>query len=244
MPRRSPTRCSSGCALRNSSTAGSRPSTRAACSTPGCRALRVAPRPGPGSGAGADRPMPDRSAWLDRTREDALEPALPICDPHHHLWEHPGSRYLLPEFLADLAGGHRVVSTVYVECAQWYRTDGPEAERPVGETEFVERIAAARAGEAPRIAAGIVGFADLTLGAAVGPVLEAHLAASGRFRGVRYASAWDPGPGIRPAHTRPPPGLLGDPAFRAGFARLAPLGLSFDAWLYHTQFGELADLAR
>lgn len=188
--------------------------------------------------------MPDRSAWLDRTREDALEPALPICDPHHHLWEHPGSRYLLPEFLADLAGGHRVVSTVYVECAQWYRTDGPEAERPVGETEFVERIAAARAGEAPRIAAGIVGFADLTLGAAVGPVLEAHLAASGRFRGVRYASAWDPGPGIRPAHTRPPPGLLGDPAFRAGFARLAPLGLSFDAWLYHTQFGELADLAR
>ena len=96
--------------------------------------------------------MPDRSAWLDRTREDALEPALPICDPHHHLWEHPGSRYLLPEFLADLAGGHRVVSTVYVECAQWYRTDGPEAERPVGETEFVERIAAARAGEAPRVA--------------------------------------------------------------------------------------------
>jgi hypothetical protein len=31
---------------------------------------------------------------------------------------------------------------------------------------------------------------------------------------------------------------------RAGFARLGPLDLSFDAWKYHTQLGELVDLAR
>ncbi len=188
--------------------------------------------------------MAGREEWLGLTREDALEPALPVCDPHHHLWEHPGSRYLLPEFLADLAGGHAVASTVYVECAQWYRPGGPEALRPVGETEFIERVASARGGEAPEVAAGIVGFADLALGAAVEPVLEAHLAASERFRGVRHATAWDPSPEIRPVHTHPPQGLLGDAGFRAGFARLAPLGLSFDAWLYHTQFDELASLAR
>lgn len=189
--------------------------------------------------------MPDRTAWLDRTREPALEPGLPICDPHHHLWEHPGSRYLMEEFLHDVDSGHRIVKTVYVECVQHYRAGGPEALRPVGETEFVHRLAAAHEREtgARRIAAGIVGFADLTLGPAVMPVLEAHVGASDRFRGVRYASAWDASPEIREAHTHPPAGLLRDPAFRAGFACLARLGLSFDAWLYHTQFDELAELA-
>jgi len=191
-------------------------------------------------------PMPDRTAWLDRTREGALEPELPICDPHHHLWEHPGSRYLLDEFLHDVGSGHRIVSTVHVECVQHYRSTGPVALQPVGETEFVHRATASHQDEAggARVAAGIVGFADLTLGQAVMPVLRAHLDASSRFRGVRYASAWDASPEIRVAHTHPPPGLLRDPAFLAGFACLARLGLSFDAWLYHTQFGELAELAR
>lgn len=190
--------------------------------------------------------MPDRTTWLDRTREPALEPELPICDPHHHLWEHPGSRYLLEEFVQDAGSGHRIVATVYVECVQRYRSDGPVALRPVGETEFVHRLTAPHQDEAGamRIAAGIVGFADLTMGAAVMPVLEAHLAASDRFRGVRYASAWDASPEIRQAHTHPPPGLLREPAFREGFACLARLGLSFDAWLYHAQLGELAELAR
>ena len=190
--------------------------------------------------------MPDRTEWLDRTREAALEPELPVCDPHHHLWEHPDSRYLLDEFLQDADSGHRIVSTVYVECLQHYRTGGPHELRPVGETEYVQRVAESheRAGGGRRIAAGIVGFADLTLGAAVAPVLEAHLEASDRFRGVRYASAWDASPDIRATHTHPRPGLLREPAFRAGFARLARLGLSFDAWLYHAQFAELAELAR
>jgi predicted TIM-barrel fold metal-dependent hydrolase len=190
--------------------------------------------------------MPDRTEWLDRTREAALEPDLPICDPHHHFWEHPDSRYLLDEYLSDIGSGHRVVATVHVECVQHYRSTGPVELRPVGETEYVHRVTASHQDEAcgARIAAGIVGFADLTLGPRVLPVLRAHLAASDRCRGIRHVSAWDASPEIRVAHTHPPPGLLRDPAFRAGFACLARLGLTFDAWLYHAQFGELAELAR
>jgi L-fuconolactonase len=183
-------------------------------------------------------------AWRALTVESALEPDLPICDPHHHLWEYPGSRYLAGEFLGEV-GGHRVTHTVCVECLQHYRTDGPEALRPVGETEFVERIAAGteRAPGAPQLAAGIVAFADLTLGDSVERVLRAHLEASDRVRGVRYATAWDASDRIRPAHTHPPPGLMNEVRFRTGFAHLARLGLCFDAWLYHTQFGELVELA-
>ena len=47
--------------------------------------------------------------WLGQVQEEILEPALPICDPHHHLWDHPGSRYLLDELLADTGSGHNVV---------------------------------------------------------------------------------------------------------------------------------------
>jgi predicted TIM-barrel fold metal-dependent hydrolase len=185
--------------------------------------------------------------WLAQVKEPILDPDLPICDPHHHLWDHPGSRYLLDELLADARSGHNVVSTVFVECASMYRADGPEALRPVGETEFVNGIAAmtASGGYGPfRACAGIVSFAVLTLGAAVGPVLDAHMQASSRFRGIRHVAAWDPDPRIRRSHTNPPPHLLLDPVFREGFAELGRRGLSFDAWLYHPQIPELTDLAR
>jgi predicted TIM-barrel fold metal-dependent hydrolase len=188
----------------------------------------------------------DRDSWLARTAEEAIDPGLPVCDPHHHLWDLPQSRYLLDELIGDITGGHRVTSTVFVECNQRYRPDGPPVLRPVGETDFVERLVAAHQGGecTTRIAAGIVGFADLTLGAGVQAALEAHLQSSSRFRGIRYASAWDPSGQIRPAHTHPPPGLLLDRRFRQGFACLGGLDLTFDAWLYHRQFPELADLAR
>jgi predicted TIM-barrel fold metal-dependent hydrolase len=184
--------------------------------------------------------------WLARTTEAALEPELPICDPHHHLWEFPTGRYLRDEFLHDIERGHHILETVYIECVQHYRREGPSTLQPVGETEYIESVAAAdeRVWGRPRIAAGIVGFADLTLGAAVQPVLEAHVAASTRFRGIRYATGWDASPEIRSSHTNPPPGLLRDAAFRAGFACLARLRLTFDAWLYYPQFAELAELAR
>jgi len=185
--------------------------------------------------------------WLAQVREPIVDPAQRICDPHHHLWDHPGSRYLLDELLADVTSGHNVVSTVFVECASMYRADGPEALRPVGETEFVNGIAAmtASGGYGPfRACAGIVSFADLTIGTGVGPVLDAHLQASSRFRGIRHAAGWDADYRVRNSHTNPPPRLLMDPAFRKGFAELGKRGLSFDAWLYHPQIAELTDLAR
>jgi predicted TIM-barrel fold metal-dependent hydrolase len=179
--------------------------------------------------------------------EEILEPQRPICDPHHHLWDHPGRRYLIDELLADTGSGHNVVATVFVECMSMYRASGPPEMRPVGETEFVNGVAAMSASGgfgSTRVAAGIVSFADLALGERIGAVLDAHLAASPRFRGIRHAAGWDASDQIRNSHTNPPPGLYADPRFRRGFAELAPRGLSFDAWLYHPQLPELTDLAK
>ena len=51
------------------------------------------------------QPSPSNKAWLDLTVEETLEPELPICDPHHHLWEfrheRVAHRYLLNELLED-----------------------------------------------------------------------------------------------------------------------------------------------
>lgn len=192
--------------------------------------------------------MAGNPEWLAQVTEAALEPALPIIDPHHHLWDHPGSRYQLDELMADIGEGHNIRATVFVECKSMYRADGPDAMKPVGETEYVNGIAAQSAsgqyGET-RVAAAIVGFADLRLGRAVDDVLEAHMArAPERFRGIRHASAFDDSPDVRASHTLPPKGLLGLPAFREGFKRLGAYNLSFDAWLYHRQIPELTALAR
>jgi len=190
--------------------------------------------------------MIDREAWLAQTVEEAVEPGLLICDPHHHIWDYPGSRYLIEEFVADIEGGHRVVKTVFVECKQFYHSEGPEEFHPVGETEYVDAVAGpVQAGPGVcEVAAGIVGFADLSLGSGVQVVLDAHREASKRFRGVRHASAWDESDRVHNAHTNPPPGLLGNPVFRQGLACLEKLGLSYDAWLYHPQIPELTELAR
>jgi L-fuconolactonase len=185
--------------------------------------------------------------WLAQQREDILEPALPIVDPHHHLWERRNHRYLLRDLLADTGSGHNVVSTVFVECVAMYRPEAPVEFRPIGETEFVNGVAAMSASGfygSTRTCAGIVGFADLSRGEWVKPVLEAHMRASGRFRGIRHAAGWDASDAVGKSHTNPPPGLYRDATFRQGFAQLAPLNLSFDAWLYHTQLSDLTSLAR
>ncbi len=154
---------------------------------------------------------------------------------------------MLEELVAD-AEGHRVQKTVFVECMSMYNVDLPESLRPVGETEFVQGIAAQSASGQygpMRAAAGIVGFADLCLGEAVDEVLEAHMRASpSRFRGIRHASGWHASDAIRNSHTRPHAGLLLEATFRRGFACLEKRGLSFDTWLYHPQLHELLDLAR
>src|SRR5262245_3076261 len=186
-----------------------------------------------------------KDKWLAQRIEPVLDPALPIIDPHHHLWEREGmTRYLLADLHDDTGAGHRVEATVFIECAWGYRADGPEELRPVGETETVAAIAATSAAHGAEIR-GIVSFADMRLGDAVEDVLHAHGAAgTGRFRGVRHATAFDEDRRIRRTHTRPTAGLMGDEAFRRGVTRLAALDLSFDAWLYHPQIPELTALAR
>jgi len=183
-------------------------------------------------------------AWLARLQEDIIEPDLPIVDPHHHLWELAGG-YLLDDLLADLKSGHNVVSTVYAQCGYAYRKAGPEAFKPVGETEFVASVAdeAARRGEKVRVCEGIIGFADL-LDQQLDAVLDAHIeAAGGRFRAIRHIVARHE-EFLASLLTPPPLHLLDDAAFRKGASRLQQRGLVFDAWLYHTQIVELAAMAR
>lgn len=185
--------------------------------------------------------------WLALTVEEVLEPELEICDPHHHLWPEPTERYPryeLEDLRLDTGSGHNVVDTVFIDCAASYRPDGPVALRPVGETEFVaERAARSEQTPGARIA-GIVGHADLTLGAAVGEVLEAHVAAAGgRFRGVRHVGAWDASDAIAVSHTNPPPHLYAHDDFRSGLSILGSMGLSFEAWQYHPQLEDVVALA-
>ena len=192
--------------------------------------------------------LPVRQDWLDRRKEPILEPDLPIVDPHHHLWDRPGWRYLLDELLADTASGHNILATVFVQARAMTRAAGPVEMRPVGETEFVNGVAAMSASGIygkTRHCAGIVGHADLTLGSRLEPVLAAHIRAGGdRFRGIRHITAWDADSSIRNPAYGPPRGLLGDKNFREGFTVLGRFGLSFDAWLYHPQIDQVRDLAR
>ena len=191
--------------------------------------------------------------WLALTQEPALEPEIPICDPHHHFWDFraariPHQRYLLHELVSDISSGHNVRSTVFVEARAMYRADGPEEMRPVGEVEFVQGLAAASAsglyGPA-RAAAAIVGHADLTLGERVQPVLEALQAASpNRFRGIRHSVTWDPHPEVENTAAHKMEGQLGSKDFRAGARVLARMGLSLEGWLFFPQLSELADFSR
>jgi predicted TIM-barrel fold metal-dependent hydrolase len=203
------------------------------------------------------------------TAEAILEPDLPIVDPHHHLWdrrsfsEDPTApvkhgfehvtrlapRYMFEELLADATSGHNVIATVFVDCGAFYKADGPEAYRSVGETEFVNGVAARSASGVYgdfRACAGIVGNVDLEAnGSGAAAILEAHVAAGGgRFRGIRNGAAYDPDPGVLGPLARFPPGLYRSARFRQGYATLAPLGLSFDAWLLEPQLPDVIDLAR
>lgn len=190
-----------------------------------------------------------REDWLAKApAEAALEPELEIIDTHHHLWDRGGHRYFLDEFLADTRTGHNIVASVFVECHSMYRAKGPEEMRPVGETEFVTGIAAMSDSGmygATRVAAGIVGFADLTLGDRVAAVLEAHVrAGGGRFKGIRHSAAWDADPVIGNSRTASGLGLMAQSSFREGFTRLTAMGLSLDAWVFHPQLRDVIDLAR
>lgn len=196
--------------------------------------------------------MADRDQWLASTPERAIEPELPIIDTHHHLWDFPDDRYsdvrryLVPELAAD-AAGQNIRQTVFVETGAFYKNSGPVAFRPTGEVEFAQGQAAQGAsgdyGDV-QVSAGIVGTADLRMGDDVVPVLEALMAASPqRFRGIRQRAAW----ADTSIFPQPPEWmeerLLASPAFRAGFKYLNRYAMTFDAWVFHPQLADVADLA-
>jgi L-fuconolactonase len=176
--------------------------------------------------------------------EVVVDPLVPVCDGHHHLWRKrvEGPPYLLQDLRADTGSGHQVVRTVFVECHAEYRTGGPEQFRPVGETEFVAAAADESAAGAGAEIAAIVAAADLCLGDAVEEVIQAHeKAGRGRFRGIRYTTAHDPYPMNNSADRA---GIMGEESFRRGVRRLGELGHSYDAFCFHPQLAELRDLSQ
>jgi L-fuconolactonase len=188
--------------------------------------------------------------------EAAIDPDLPVIDTHHHLFDRGSevvvhvtrrSRYLIDDYLEGL-GGHNVIATVAVEAHSMYRSDGPVALRPVGETEFLNGQAAMAASGAYgrcRVLAGIVSYADLRIGDGAREVLEAHVAAAPRrFVGIRQAALWDEDPTILGDMFGVGAQLYARDDFRRGFACLAALGLSFDAFCLAPQLPDIADLAR
>jgi L-fuconolactonase len=184
--------------------------------------------------------------WLATQVEEIVEPELPIIDAHHHLWDPPGARYLLDEYLEDLRTGHDVRATVFTACRAMYRARGPEEMKPIGETEFVAGIAAQSESGLygpTKVCAAIVSSADPSLGARVEPVLEAHIAVGGgRFRGVRYRTSWD---ASREVHVLPTPaGVLKEKATYEAIACVERLGLLLDLWVFHPQLAEALDACR
>ena len=188
------------------------------------------------------------NAWAKQRTEDALEPELPIVDPHHHVWDDERGRYLIHELAEDVNTGHNILATVFIEAGSMYRKDGPAAMKPVGEVEFVNGIAAMSASGrygAARLCHGIIGHADLMLGDNVQPVLEAIIAAgNGRLRGIRHGVCWDSGKAASFGRRQVPQHQVLDPVFRKGFARFAPAGLTFESWQFHPQLPDLADLLK
>jgi predicted TIM-barrel fold metal-dependent hydrolase len=193
------------------------------------------------------RHIPIRADWLSLSDEEPVDPEVALIDAHHHLWDKPDGRYMREEMAADIAGGHNVVATVFVEARPNHETTGDPALCSLKETRMAAAVAVAcerRTPSGPRVAAAIVGYVDLLLGNRAGEILDLHIdAGQGHFRGVRNASAWHADPEARGSVLLPPEGLLLDPGFRRGFAQLVRRGLVFDAWMYHTQLAEVVSLA-
>lgn len=185
-------------------------------------------------------------SWLNSVKENIIDPDRRIIDAHHHLWR-TGIVYEVEDLWRDTETGHNIEKTVFVDCRAEYRADGPERLKCLGETEFVAEQAerSKKGGNGEAVIAAIVSSADLTLGDAVGEVLDQHIAlGQGRFRGIRLAAASDPNPESLMLPGQAPAGLYGQPAFRRGVKALGDRGLSYDAWHYHHQNREFLELAR
>lgn len=191
----------------------------------------------------------NRDAWREQIVEAPIDPDMPIIDPHHHIWPQApmadAETWDADDLLAYKSGsGHNIVATMFVESGIRYRTSGQPELASVGETEFAEEVAQdayRRGGKATGAVAGIVAGVDLTLGARVAQVLDAHLDASPRLRGIRSSIAHD---ADMPYELGTRPGTMAEPAFRDGVAALASRNLVLDVWLMQPQMAELVDLAR
>ncbi len=182
---------------------------------------------------------------LEGRSEAILDPDLKIVDAHHHLFDLPDNRYMVDDYLADAAAGHRIVASVYCETQTFSRKDGPLALRPLGEVEFANGVAAmtATGHYGPcKVAAGIIGHADLTLGAESAPLLDRCLAAApDRYRGVRHLTIEYPDdrPFKYVMTYKPPAGVLDTPGFPFGLAELQKRGLTFDAAVFDPSLPKL-----
>jgi predicted TIM-barrel fold metal-dependent hydrolase len=188
-----------------------------------------------------------RPDWLALRPEPALDPAQIIIDSHHHLYQRPDLQYLHAEYLADLNCGHDIRATVAVQARAMLRAEGPPELASLGETEFLNGQAAMSASGiyGPiRVAATIVGHVDLTLGDRLRPILERHIAASGRLRAIRQPLAWDSDATLLNAAYATPADLTESAAFRQGMTVLQDFGLSFDIWAFYPQLSQIAKLAR
>lgn len=190
----------------------------------------------------------DLETWRDSHREDIIDPDREIIDPHHHLWPDRGhlGRYELAELHADTGIGHKIRKTVFIECGSAYDRTSPEPMAPIAETHYVEKIARAAEStpEKAQIAA-IVAHANLRLPTeTLDEVLDAHAAASPRFRGIRHAGAWDEEREKLAFAGQPVAHLYLDPDFQRGVAHLGARGLTYDTWHFHPQNGEFLSLAQ
>lgn len=188
-----------------------------------------------------------REDWLALTPEEILEPEQPIVDPHFHFFV---ENEFFPTYeLSDLrrdTSRHNVQQAVFMECEEKYRLEGPEHLRPVGESEWVRDIAEVAAASAGGVRiGGMIGDAQLYNGGArAQETLEAHLEASPLFRGVRDIGIWDASPEIDSVASATGLDFYGESRFREGFGELAKLGLTFDAYQYHTQLPSVVSLAK
>lgn len=170
--------------------------------------------------------------------ESILDPDLPILDSHIHLFDLPGNRYMVEDYLEDAQGGHNVLAAIYCETQAFARKDGPEHMRPLGEVEFANGVAAmtatGRYGKCV-VGAGIIGHGNLTFGTRLGELLDRCMeTAPERYRGIRHVTL--DYPDERPYQFimtyRPPAGILDNPEVPNALAELQKRGLVYDAAVY------------
>jgi len=188
-------------------------------------------------------------AWVAKVTEAALEPELPIVDPHHHLWQRAGNDYMFHDLLADTRTGHKRrrhgVRRLPFDVSQGRPTGAALRRRDRIRQTAWRRCAPSGLYGDLRACAAIVSHVDLRLGAKAGAAFDAQIAAgNGRFIGIRYQTGLDKDPRNPPDPHQPDarPDGRQDLAGKV-FRELDKRGLAFDSWTYHPQLAEVGDLA-